>query len=109
MYNFTVFGWVFVINKKPWETTMVAIAFDTLNANRLKSVGVPDKQAEAMAEMQAEVFDRNLEGLAIKQDIDTKLERELAPIRTELAVIKWMLGIQMAGIMTIILQSFFLH
>ncbi len=51
-------------------------------------------------------------GLATKEDIKTlesKLEKELAPMRTELAVIKWMLGVQMAGVVALILKSFFPH
>ena len=96
---------------------MTAITFDTLKySNRLKAVGVPDKQAEAMAEMQADVFDKNLGELATKQDLrelelrfDTKLEKEIGPVRTELAVVKWMLGVQMAGVIALILKTFFPH
>ncbi len=37
---------------------MAAVAFDTLKfARRLKEAGVPDKQAEAQAEVMAEAFD----------------------------------------------------
>ena len=85
---------------------MTAITFDTLRyANRLKSAGVPGEQAEAMAEMQAEVNEKSLTGLVT----DAKLEKELGPIRIELAVIKWMLGVQMAGVMALILKTFFPH
>lgn len=82
----------------------------------MKAAGVPDKQAEAMAEVQADVFDRNLEEWVTKRDfqalelrIEIKLEKELAPIRTELAVVKWMLGIQMAGVIAILIKTFFPH
>ncbi|CAL7959827.1 conserved hypothetical protein [Gammaproteobacteria bacterium] len=53
--------------------------FDTLQcANKLKSVGVPEKQAEAFAEVMAETIDaklatkRDLE--KIKVDLDLKIE-----------------------------------
>ncbi|MBF0342528.1 MAG: DUF1640 domain-containing protein [Magnetococcales bacterium] len=83
-----------------------AIAFDTLKyANRLKSAGVPDKQAEAMAEAQAEVNEVSLSNLVT----EAKLEKELAPIRTDLVLLKWMMGIQLTGVMALILKSFFPH
>ena len=71
--------------------------------------------------------EERLDGVATKQDIETtklelrrdikelearmdaKLEKELAPVRTELAVVKWMLGVQMAGVLALILKSFFPH
>ncbi|MEO5348566.1 MAG: CCDC90 family protein [Magnetococcus sp. YQC-3] len=85
---------------------MTAVTFDTLKyANRLKSAGVPDKQAVAMAEAHAEVSENSLDGFVT----DAKLERACRPIRTELAVIEWMLGVQMAGVMALILKSFFPH
>ncbi|MBF0261732.1 MAG: hypothetical protein HQL97_07875 [Magnetococcales bacterium] len=37
------------------------------------------------------------------------LVHELAPIRTDLALIKGLLGIQMAGVLALILKSFFPH
>ena len=85
---------------------MTAVTFDTLKyANRLKVAGVPDKQAEAMAEAQVEVNERSLDMLVTKQD----LERELSPIRVDLAVLKWMVGIQTAGTLALILKTFFPH
>lgn len=49
---------------------MNAITFDTLKfANRLKSAGVPDKQAEAEAEVLAEALEVNLKDLSTKADL----------------------------------------
>lgn len=49
---------------------MAAITFDTLKfANRLKSVGVPDKQAEAQAEVLSEALEVNLKELVTKDDL----------------------------------------
>lgn len=48
---------------------MSAITFDALKfANRLKSTGVPDKQAEAEAEVLAEALEVNLKDLSTKAD-----------------------------------------
>ena len=49
---------------------MSAITFDTLKfANRLKAAGVPDKQAEAEAEVLAEALEVNLKDLSTKADL----------------------------------------
>ncbi|MBF0131070.1 MAG: DUF1640 domain-containing protein [Magnetococcales bacterium] len=86
--------------------TSAAVTFDTLKyANRLKAAGVPGQQAEAMAEAQAEVNEMSLNNLVT----ESKLEKELAPIRTDLVLLKWMMGIQLAGVMALILKSFFPH
>lgn len=51
----------------------MAIAFDTLAyANKLKSAGVPEKQAEIQAEALAQVID---DTLATKQDLQAFEER----------------------------------
>ncbi|WP_130473004.1 DUF1640 domain-containing protein [Candidatus Magnetaquicoccus inordinatus] len=85
---------------------MSTITFDTLRyANRLKSAGVPDKQAEVMAEMQAEVLDKNLDDLATKRDLK-ELELRMA---AEMAPLKWGMAVCVGGIIALILKSFFPH
>ncbi len=60
---------------------MAAITFDTLKyANKLKSAGVPDKQAEAEAEALSEALEVNLKELATKED----LHREIESLRREM-------------------------
>jgi len=87
---------------------MTTITFDTLKfANKLKSAGVPDKQAEAEAEAISEVLEVNLKDLVTKEYLDVKFQQELAPIRTDLAVLKWMMGILIAGVMSIVIKTFF--
>ena len=84
------------------------MTFDTLKfANKLKSAGVPDKQAEAEAEALSEVLEINLKELVTKEHLDIKLQQELAPIRTDLAVIKWMIGLMLAGVISLVLKAFF--
>nr|CAX83757.1 Phage-related protein [uncultured bacterium] len=93
----------------------MAITFDPLKyANRLKTAGVPDRQAEAMAEAQAEVFDRNLEERVPRGDLK-KLEeaarRDLNELElrltAEIAPLKWGMVPCMAGVMTLIVKTFF--
>jgi hypothetical protein len=87
---------------------MSAITFDTLKyANKLKSAGVPDKQAEAEAEALSEALEVNLKVLVTKEYLDAKFQQELAPIRTDLAVLKWMTGLMMAGVISLVLKAFF--
>jgi len=87
---------------------MTTITFDTLKfANKLKSAGVPDKQAEAEAEAISEVLEVNLKDLVTKEYLDVKFQQELAPIRTDLTVLKWMMGILIAGVMSIVIKTFF--
>ncbi|HIJ83044.1 MAG TPA: DUF1640 domain-containing protein [Magnetococcales bacterium] len=85
---------------------MTTITFDTLKyANRLKAAGVPDKQAEAMADAQAEVQQTHIADVATKRDLkELKLE-----IAAELAPLKWGMAITVGGIVALILKSFFPH
>ncbi|MBF0429471.1 MAG: DUF1640 domain-containing protein [Magnetococcales bacterium] len=85
---------------------MTAVTFDTLKyANRLKAAGFDSKQAEALAEAQAEVNEKSFSNVVT----EAKLEKELDPIRTDLVLLKWMMGIQMTGVMALILKTFFPH
>jgi len=45
-------------------------------------------------------------GLAIKEDIHT-VELRIARIESDLKLVKWMLGIIIAGILSLILKTFF--
>jgi hypothetical protein len=96
---------------------MTAITFDTLKfANKLKLAGVPDKQAEAEAEAEAlsEVLEINLKELATKQDIrlevrdlEHRLDARFERIDGELKLTRWMLGVMLAGVMSLVLKAFF--
>ncbi|MEX3614442.1 MAG: DUF1640 domain-containing protein [Burkholderia gladioli] len=82
---------------------MAAITFDTLKfANKLKTAGVPPAQAEAEAEALAEVFEANLNELATKADL-REVEIRLTG---EIGLLKWMLGVTVAGVATILIKLF---
>ncbi len=52
---------------------MSAVAFDTLRfARRLKEAGVPEKQAEAQAEVMAETFVYNMDSLVTTDYLDAR-------------------------------------
>ena len=81
---------------------MATITFDTLKfVEKLKSGGIPEDQAKAISE----AF-RDASGEA---DLITKmdLQIELAPLRADLHLIKWMLGILLGGVMALMLKAFF--
>lgn len=81
---------------------MTTNAFDTLKfVEKLKAGGIPEDQAKAISE----AF-RDASGEA---DLVTKrdLQIELAPLRADISLIKWMLGILLAGVMALVLKSFF--
>ncbi|MBF0178369.1 MAG: DUF1640 domain-containing protein [Magnetococcales bacterium] len=94
-----------------------AVAFDTLKfVRRLRDAGVDEKQAEAFSEAFREIQDAQLKELATKGDlkelelrIDSKLEEELAPIRTDLLLIKWMLALVITATVLPALKVFFPH
>jgi len=81
---------------------MASITFDTLKfVRRLKDSGIPEAQAEAVAEAFKEASGEA--ELATKQDIE-RLELRMDG---EFRLVKWMLGATFAGIVALILKSFF--
>lgn len=83
---------------------MSTITFDTLKyAERLKSAGVPDAQARAEAEALRDALAETInQSVVTKSDLVT----ELAPIKTELAVLKWMVGFNLAFTMAVLWKVF---
>jgi len=47
------------------------------------------------------------EVLVTREYLDLKLEQGLSPIRAELLVVKWMMGVLLAGVLSLILKAFF--
>ncbi|MEO5346426.1 MAG: CCDC90 family protein [Magnetococcus sp. YQC-9] len=85
---------------------MTAVTFDTLKfVETLKASGFNDPQAKGMAAAIQEAQKANLDTLATKHD----LEKELSPIRTDLAVIKWMLALIIIVNVLPILKTLFGH
>lgn len=79
---------------------MTTVTFDTLElVSKLKLAGIPQEQAEAVVRVIAESQSR----LVTKDD----LELSLAPVKTDLAVLKWMLGVLLAGVISLVLKAFF--
>ena len=79
---------------------MTTIRVDTLQrVDKLKAAGFPPEQAEAVVRAISEAQS----ALVTKAD----LEQALAPLRTDLTVLKWMMGMLLAGVMSLVLKGFF--
>ena len=94
---------------------MATVTFDTLKfANKLKAAGVPSEQAEAEAAVLSEVLEVNLKELATKEDLrsglsqlEMRLDARFEKVLGEIVLLKWMLGILIAGVVSLIIRSFF--
>jgi len=53
------------------------------------------------------VIAKSQDSLVTQDHLDRKLVSSLAPLLTDLAVLKWMMGLVMAGVMSLVLKSFF--
>ncbi len=80
---------------------MATITFDTLKfVEKLKAAGVNESHAKAEAEALVPAFSEAMDSqLATKTDIN-RLEKELI-------VLKWMVGLVLGGILTLVLKTFF--
>ncbi len=79
---------------------MATMTFDTLELTEsLKKAGISAEQAEAVVRAIAKAQEQLL--------TKTDLETSLMPIRTDLAVLKWMMGVLLAGVISLVLKTFF--
>ena len=79
---------------------MATVTFDTLQlVEQLRTAGIPQEQAEAVVRVIAKSQDSLVTQIG--------LEIALAPLRTDLAVLKWMMGLLLAGVMSLVLKTFF--
>jgi len=83
---------------------MATITFDPLKlVEKLKAAGFAQAQAEAVVRVIADAQDE----LVTKTYLDSALEKMLAPIRIDLAVLKWMIGILLAGVVSLVMKTYF--
>ncbi|MDR2924596.1 MAG: CCDC90 family protein [Azoarcus sp.] len=89
---------------------MTTITFDTLRyAETLEAAGMPREQAKAQAVALSEVMEVNLKELATKGDLvalKKDLQIELAPIKADILLLKWMVGVIVAGVITLVIKAF---
>jgi hypothetical protein len=81
---------------------MATRTFDTHKfVRKLKEAGFDETQAEALTEaLRSAIEDSEL---VTRKD----LQIELAPLKSDLTVVKWMLGLLLGGVAALVLKSFF--
>ena len=81
---------------------MASLTFDTHQfVRKLRERGFTEQQAEALAEALADA-QREAEPVTKKD-----LQIELAPIRADINLMKWMMGLLLAGVLALVLKTFF--
>lgn len=81
---------------------MATISFDTHKfIRKLEAAGLSIQQAEAIADAVKEA--QGEADLVTKKD----LQIELAPIKSDLLLLKWMIGLMIGGIIALVLKAFF--
>jgi hypothetical protein len=81
---------------------MSTVTFDTLKfVKTLEAGGLNESQAESIATAYRDA--------SVGQELVTKvdLQLELAPIKSELHMMKWMMGLILGGVVALIMKSFF--
>lgn len=81
---------------------MGAVTFDTLKfVKTLEAGGLSEAQAESIATAYRDA--------SVDQELVTKkdLQLELTPIKSELHMMKWMMGLILGGVVALVLKSFF--
>ncbi|MDP2805629.1 MAG: hypothetical protein Q8O24_06760 [Gallionellaceae bacterium] len=85
---------------------MSTVTFDTLKfVETLKKSGFDDEKAKGIATAYQEASSD--QELVTKNDLELALQKELAPIKAEMQVMKWMNSLVLGGIILLILKSFF--
>jgi len=94
-------------------STLTLSSFDTLAyVKRLREADVPEKQAEAQAEaLRAALDTQDVVTKGDLRELELKLRNDISLVRSELGgelkTHRWMLGFVLAGILALILKSFF--
>jgi hypothetical protein len=91
------------------ENTMSVITFDTLQLVKdLQAKGFQPEQAEGISNALKDIMTGA--EVATKQDINTlklEIKAEIASIKAEIAPLKWMVGVTTAGIISLVIKTFF--
>jgi hypothetical protein len=81
---------------------MSTVTFDTLKfARTLEDAGMPTAQAQAVAAAVRDSSDAA--DLVTKKD----LQIELAPMKADILLLKWMIGFMLAGVLALVMKAFF--
>ncbi len=81
---------------------MATVTFDTHKFVRtLEAAGLPTQQAKSIADAFKEAQGES--DLVTRKD----LQIDLAPLKSDLLLLKWMIGLMLGGITALVLKAFF--
>ena len=88
---------------------MTTAIFDTLKASRkLKAAGIDEAHAEAIVQSMAEAFDDSVATKADLASVKAELIQDIAVVKSDIRLLKWMVGVVLACVAFPILRSFLL-
>ena len=86
---------------------MTTTVLDTLKASRdLKSAGFDETQAEAIVTTVAGAFDDTVASKAKLDGVKAELKQDIAVIKGDIELLKWMVAVVLACVAVPILKSF---
>jgi hypothetical protein len=84
---------------------MNAVTLDTLKVVKtLQASGMPVPQAEAVAAAMRDSTESA--DLVTRKDLQIELQKELAPIKADILLLKWMVGVIVAGVLALVIKAF---
>lgn len=90
---------------------MATITFDTLElVDKPKTAGIPQAQAEAVVRVIAEAQDGLVtkhDLIEVKNEIKAEMNVRFERVDGELKLNRWMLGVLLAGVISLVLKAFF--
>ena len=86
----------------------MAVQFDTLRyVEKLKSAGIPEAQAKAETEALATALGESASRLLATKDVITSVKLELAGGKSEIKLMKWMVVMIVAGVVSLVAKAYF--
>ena len=86
---------------------MTTAVFDTLKASDdLKAAGIEAKQAEAIVHTMAGAFEDAVATKADLVEVKSELKQDIAAVKGDIKLLKWMIGVILVCVVFPILKSF---
>jgi hypothetical protein len=84
---------------------MNAMTIDTLKVVKtLQASGMPAPRAEAVAATMRDSTEAA--DLVTRKDLQIELQKELASIKADILLLKWMVGVIVAGVIALVIKAF---
>jgi hypothetical protein len=90
---------------------MTTITFDTLDlTSKLKAAGFEQSQAEAVVKAIAGAQDTLVSNISLDhrlKETELRIDARFERVEGELKLNRWMLGVMLAGVLSLVLKAFF--